>query len=96
MAEISFEKLKTRYRWKPIGNCPGRFVLEGGISQVTPEALCRKPAKVFPSTRLPDLVYVISVINGGIISYQKKDGGFIHTLCDEEGFSRKLNDIGVS
>ena len=97
MPDTTFETLKNRYPWKPIRNCPGRFVLAGGVSAISPEALCGKPATVYEKTPLPDPVYVIPIIGGGgIISYRKGATGFIHTLCNTEGFARKLKSIGIS
>ena len=95
MSEMSFASLKSMYEWKPIRNCPGRFVLQGGISSIAPEVFGGAPPRVFNNTPLPDPVVVIPVMGGGIISYQKSANTYIHTLCDAEGFERKLNSMGV-
>jgi hypothetical protein len=43
-----------------------------------------------------DPVCVVVVSGGGIISYRKPTGEYVHTLCDESGFARKLNDLGIN
>lgn len=95
MSDITFETLKKMHHWKPIPNCPGRFILAGGVSAISPEALSGKPATIHGTTPLPDPVYVIPIPGGGIISYRKSANTFIHTLCTPEGFSRKLKSIGI-
>ncbi|TVQ33613.1 MAG: hypothetical protein EA376_01795 [Phycisphaeraceae bacterium] len=47
------------------------------------------------SANARDPVIVIELSGGGVISYEKPDGGFVHTLCDESGFRRKLDDLGL-
>ncbi len=32
---------------------------------------------------------------GGLISYQREDGKYVHTLNTEEGFRRKLDQLGI-
>lgn len=40
-----------------------------------------------------DNVHVAEIEDGGLISYEKDNGLFIHTLNDSEGFRRKLRDL---
>ncbi|MBN2525953.1 MAG: hypothetical protein JXR76_06120 [Deltaproteobacteria bacterium] len=64
------------------------------MSSVTPETLCGKLARIIYNSPLPDPVYIIPVTDGGVISYRKQEGEFIHTLRTAEGFARKLRSIG--
>jgi hypothetical protein len=40
-------------------------------------------------------VVVTPLIVGGLISYRRPDGTFLHTLNTAEGFARKLSDLGI-
>ena len=42
-----------------------------------------------------DPVVVTVLEAGGLISYRKPDGGYLHTLNTEEGFRRKLEQLGI-
>ena len=42
-----------------------------------------------------DLVMVAPLTDGGLISYRKPDGVYIHTLNSREGFERKLQQLGI-
>ena len=42
-----------------------------------------------------DTVLVVTLDEGGLISYQKPDGSFVHTLNTPEGFRRKLLQLGI-
>ena len=42
-----------------------------------------------------DPVIVTPFEDGGLISYRKADGMFLHTLNTREGFERKLRQLGI-
>jgi hypothetical protein len=42
-----------------------------------------------------DPVIVASLEDGGLISYRKPDGTYVHTLNSREGFARKLRQLGI-
>ena len=42
-----------------------------------------------------DTVIVTSFEDGGLISYRKPDGTYLHTLNTREGFERKLRQLGI-
>ena len=42
-----------------------------------------------------DPVVVTALEAGGLISYRKSDGGYLHTLNTEEGLRRKLEQLGI-
>jgi hypothetical protein len=42
-----------------------------------------------------DPVIVAPFEDGGLISYRKADGMFLHTLNTREGFERKLRQLGI-
>ncbi len=43
-----------------------------------------------------DPVMIAPLSDGGLISYRKADGTYIHTLNSREGFERKLQQLGIS
>ncbi len=47
------------------------------------------------SAAAKDPVIVTPFEDGGLISYRKADGMFLHTLKTREGFERKLRQIGI-
>jgi len=95
---MTLEEIMSRWPWRPIPNCPGRFVLSSGRSSLSPSEIA--PASVaviteyvIPTT--PDPVVVAEFEGGGLISYRKPDGSFIHTLNTSEGLDRKLRQLGI-
>ena len=91
LAEMTFEDLLARFDWRPMRGCPGRYLLAGGPTTSPPDNLFGDLAfREGRSVRAPDRVLVAPVRGGGIISYAKDNGTFIHTLGDSAGFARKL------
>ena len=97
---MTFAELFAALSWKPIRNCPGRYVLQGAnISWLRVEELtgCELEVSAHKVSAARDLVLVASLDNGsGIISYQREDGSFLHTLNTPEGFQRKLQQLGIN
>lgn len=62
-----------------------------------PRALAGEAAevRVFRRATSQDPIHVVPIAGGGLISYQKSSGLFIHTLNDSEGFVRKVRDLGI-
>lgn len=96
---MTFAELFEKFSWRPIKNCPGRYVLQGAegkprrIEELTGSKLAVTEHKVSAAR---DLVLVAALdCGGGIISYQREDGSFLHTLNTCEGFHRKLGQLGV-
>ncbi|HYL97422.1 MAG TPA: hypothetical protein VEZ90_00590 [Blastocatellia bacterium] len=50
---------------------------------------------VHSSTEARDPVFVARMEDGGLISYRRSDGSFVHTLNTIEGFNRKLGRLGI-
>lgn len=51
--------------------------------------------KTFSTDKAPDRVCIVILDNGGIISYKKDDGSFVHTLNNKAGFIRKLEKLDL-
>lgn len=94
---MDFETLKIRYNWRPIFGCPGRYVLKNIDPHLSIAALTgvNLSVRIFHTVKAPDPVLVVKIAGGGIISYRKKDGTYVHTLNTEEGFKRKLTMLAI-
>ena len=95
---MSFDELFKRWTWKPIPNCPGRFVLRDVPPNLLPQQLLSSEVKIreFQTARARDTVLVVQIEGGGLISYRRANGTHCHTLNTPEGFERKLNDLGLN
>jgi len=94
----TFQEVFNRWRWKSIRNCPGRYVFAEGVSslKVGEIAACHFPVFEFVSKIARDRVLVMKFKDGGgIISYRKDDGRFLHTLNDADGLTRKLDQLQI-
>ena len=93
----TFSALFDRWAWRPIPNCPGRYALRAGRTHAAREH-CSGPDALAAtclgrSQGSGDLVTPFE--DGGLISYRKADGMFLHTLNTREGFERKLRQLGI-
>ena len=97
MSHSTFSALFDRRAWRPIPNCPGRYVLVGGPAAVPPEEIVpdANSSSVHVIVGARDPVCVTPFEDGGLISYRKADGLFLHTLNTHEGFERKLRQLGI-
>ena len=93
---MTFDELVIQRNWKPIRNCPGRFLLVGVRPDLPPEAVVG-PAELleFHVEAARDTVVVAQLDEGGLISYKRADGTYLHTLNSLEGFLRKILQLGI-
>jgi hypothetical protein len=93
----TFEELMTKWNWKPIRDCPGRYKMFASPADLSPEDLLGPDVEVrtFQVSAAKDTVMVASLVGGGLISYKRADGSYLHTLNTAEGFERKLTDLGI-
>jgi len=79
-------------------HCPGRFLLAGVRPDLTPEALLGTDAELFEFdvAAARDKVVIAQLDEGGLISYKRADGTYLHTLNSAEGFSRKMLQLGIA
>ena len=94
---VTFAALFDRWTWRPIPNCPGRFVLSAGPVAAPPEDMVpgASGGSEHVSVTARDPVIVTPFEDGGLISYRKADGTFLHTLNTREGLDRKLLQLGI-
>ena len=94
---VSFGLLQSRFCWRPIRGCPGRYVLRDNKPNLHPEQLLGEPAELreyHPSTTA-DAVLVVCFLGGGLLSFRKPDGTFVHTLNTPDGLRRRLLRFGI-
>ena len=93
---MTFSALYDRWAWRPIPNCPGRYVLAAGpVATPPPNLVPGATSSEHACEAAKDPVIVIALQDGGLISYRKADGTFLHTLNTREGFERKLRQLGI-
>ena len=77
-------------------NCPGRYILAGAPSTLKPyDILPGAVIREYTVQSAPDTVLVARFDGGGIISYKKPGGLYLHTLNTSEGLERKLRQLGI-
>lgn len=106
---MTFDELVQQWTWKPIRNCPGRFVLAAGpdemrtgtgvqsVRALSPRDLAGPDSvlSTFQVAAARDVVVVGPLDTGGLISYRRRDGTYVHTLNTADGFARKLQQLGI-
>ena len=93
----TFSALFSRLAWRQIPNCPGRYVLVAGPVATPPEDIVpgANDGRDHVSVAAKDPVIVIPFEDGGLISYRKSKGMFLHTLNTREGLERKLRQLAI-
>jgi len=93
----SFDELKAAYAWSPIRNCPGRFLMRGGPRQLSPSEILGIGAELAEHgvSGAVDPVIACRIPGGGLISYKKANGTYLHTLNTSEGYERKVTQLGI-
>jgi hypothetical protein len=93
---MTLDELMAARPWTPIRNCPGRYVLPA--TPETPASLAGRdvPIRLYRVAAARDDVVVVQIVGGGIISYRRADGRYVHTLNTPEGFARKLEQLGIA
>ena len=94
---MSFDEILKAWDWRPIRGCPGRLVIRDARPDLRLEEVAGGAVDVreFQVEAARDTVLVARLDRGGIISYRREDGSFVHTLNTDEGFERKLRQLGV-
>jgi hypothetical protein len=94
---MEFDTVFAARAWTAIRGCPGRYGLADGAVRDRPESLVAHGTAhefMVPSAR--DAVVVTPfATGGGLISYRRGDGTYMHTLNTEDGFARKLKQLGI-
>jgi len=94
----TFAELWEAGTWLAIPSCPGRYKLLSDEHPPSLSALVGAAAR-FEEYRVSgarDVVVVVRLVDGGMISYRRPDGSYLHTLNTETGFDRKLAQLGIT
>ncbi len=94
---MTVRELLERWEWKPIRNCPGRFVLVTSDKFLPLGTLVGTDGcgQHFSRDAARDTIVVVPFEDGGLISYARRNGSFVHTLNTPDGFARKLSQLGI-
>ena len=92
-----FAALHRRWRGQPIRHCPGRYLLRNAPPELSIEGILGPDVEVreYRVAAAKDVVLVARFHDGGMISYKRADGTFLHTLNTAEGLARKLRQLGI-
>lgn len=96
-----FTKLFNLYSWIEIKNCPGRYLLTKADNQrlrlIPPNEFLNNKItiQIFSSQICPDPIHIGKFSDGGLLSYEKSDGTFVHTLNNTSGLNRKINHLNI-
>jgi hypothetical protein len=94
---MRFDELKAKWNWKPMHHCPGRYILGDADGILSPKDLLGHEIQLseFRVDKARDIVVVARLGDGGLISYKRIDGMYLHTLNTVAGFERKLLQLGI-
>jgi|GEM_PF-776358 len=92
-----FDELQRQWTWQPIRHCPGRYVLRGAPPDLSMETILGSEIEIrmYHPVVAKDTVLVARFRGGGMISYKREGGTFLHTLNTADGFARKLRQLGI-
>lgn len=93
--QLSFADLWAAWSWQAIRGCPGRFSLSDKPRLPISALIGDAPVERYEVATARDPVLVAELKDGGIISYARVDGTFMHTLNTPMGFHRKLGQLGI-
>jgi hypothetical protein len=94
---MTFDELMAERPWKPIRDCPGRYVLPPTLEAPASLAGVDSPLREYRLATARDPIVVMTFDDGGgLISYRRADNRYIHTLNTPEGFARKLEQLGIA
>ena len=97
--KMNIDQLFAAFDWEAIPNCPGRYALRVGKGERAPgldEFFDCLSAKRLVISACIDPVWVrVFPEGGGLISYERENRDPLHTLNTEEGFRRKLDQLGI-
>ena len=94
---VDFASLERQWTWQPIRHCPGRYRLRNAPPALSLAGLLGPDFEIleYRVAAAKDAVLVARFPGGGMISYKREDGTFLHTLNTTAGFARKLRQLGI-
>ena len=94
---MTVAELLKRWKWQEMFRSPGRFALVERRPDLSVEELLGPgvPTEQVPTTGAGDTIVVARFEDGGLVSYHRADGSWVHTLNTRSNFQRKLWELGV-
>lgn len=99
---INLQRLWEVWIWSEIKNCPGRYVTKHNIhaTNISPYDLLQSlniscPIHEYQVENKDTIVIGIFEDGGGLLTYVKKDGRYVHTLNTRSGLLRKVTSLGL-
>ncbi|WP_417384726.1 hypothetical protein [Gimesia sp.] len=95
---MKIEDLLKRFQWEQIPDTNGRFTLNKSEPSRSVQELVNSEEieiKQYPSAHQQEQIFVVELEDGGLVSYQRKDGSLIHTLNSLNMFKRKQWELGI-
>lgn len=95
---MKIEDLLERYQWIQIPNSTGRFTLSPDEAPLSIQQLIdseEMEIKQYPSANPDEMLHVVTLEDGGLISYERQNATFLHTLNSENMFKRKQWELGI-
>jgi len=94
---MKFDDVLEMGHWVPIRDCPGRYTLPGAAPTLSIAGLLGADASIrrAQSPKARDSVWIAGLEDGGVISYARPDGSWLHTLNTAAGFERKLRQLEI-
>ena len=95
---MSVAELLQSRTWEEMSGSPGRFRLaepgaQPGVEELLGPGIARRE---LPSADSPDVIVLAEFDDGGLISYRRANGTWLHTLNTRTPFRRKLWELGIA
>lgn len=92
---LRIDTFMARFKWRQIPGCPGRCVLQDASIEL--DALISHHGQTHISEGARDPVWIVTFTDGGggLLSYRRSNGSFLHTLNTPQGLARKCGQLGI-
>jgi hypothetical protein len=95
--EVTCQSLMAKYAWIQLPDERNRWHLEQKWSPMTLAELISEPAEIVThkTTGSSYTIHILRFADGGVITYQKGEANYLHTLNTLSLFKKKLWDLGL-
>ena len=94
---MTVAQLLREWSWEEMKTAPGRFQLVAPSPQPPMEELlgAEMEVRTVPSSAAGETIVLAEFEDGGLISYRRADGTWVHTLNTRSRYRRKLWELGI-
>lgn len=94
---MTVAELLQKWSWEEMSGSPGRFRFAEpsaapGVEELLGPDVARRE---MPSAASEDAIVLAELEDGGLISYRRANGTWLHTLNTRSRFRRKLWELGI-